>query len=129
MEREIEELKQQLATYETPPPVPHIKTENGSATIDHPPQMDAFMGSEEAVASLMDLASGQEGGSFMRSPNARLLLSRRLGDVVLGPDQIHELFQMSVNMNEDGRITADPPQLLHILPSIPPYTRQYLLSR
>ena len=95
MEREIEELKRQLASQQASPAVPQIKTEPSSSLSQLPSQMDTFMGSEDhAVASLMDLASGQEGGSFMRSPNARLLMSRRLGDVVLSQDQVHELFQM-----------------------------------
>lgn len=51
------------------------------------------MGSEEAVASLMDLRSGLEGGSFLRSPNAQLLLTRRIGDVALTHDRVQELFQ------------------------------------
>lgn len=97
MEREIEKLKERLAAYETLPDdtsIPRIKTEHSPDLPAPAPPMDTFMGSEEAVASLMDLASGREGGSFMRSPDARLLMSRRLGDVVLGQDRIHELFQM-----------------------------------
>ncbi|KAL9631657.1 MAG: hypothetical protein Q9164_005768 [Protoblastenia rupestris] len=95
MEREIEELKRQLASQQASPAIPQIKTEPSSSLSQLPSQMDTFMGSEDhAVASLMDLASGQEGGSFMRSPNARLLMSRRLGDVVLSQDQVHELFQI-----------------------------------
>ena len=95
MEREIEELKRQLGRHQSQASIPQIKTEPSPGQ-SHVTQMDTFMGSEEAVASLMDLASGQEGGSFMRSPNARLLMSRRLGDVVLSQDQVHELFQMCV---------------------------------
>ena len=96
MEREIDELKERLATYEPTrtSSIPQIKTERSSEAAGSNPPMDTFMGSEEAVASLMDLASGREGGSFLRSPDARLLMSRRLGDVVLGQDRIHELFQM-----------------------------------
>ena len=95
MEREIERLKRQLASQNASPAVPQIKTEQSPRLSQMAPQMDAFMGSEDnAVASLMDLASGQEGGSFMKSPNARLLMSRRLGEVVLSQDQVHELFQM-----------------------------------
>ena len=94
MEKEIEDLKQELATVRSSSSIPQIKAEHSPESVVHPPPpMDTFMGSEEAVASLMDLASGQEGGSFMRSPNARLLLSRRLGDVTVGQDQVRELFQ------------------------------------
>ena len=58
--------------------------------------MDQYMGSEEAVASLMDLRSGLEGGSFLRSPNAQLLLTRRIGDIILTQDRVQELFQQYV---------------------------------
>lgn len=100
MEREIDELKERLAAYEPTrtSSIPQIKTERSSEAAGPDPPMDTFMGSEEAVASLMDLASGREGGSFLRSPDARLLMSRRLGDVVLGQDRIHELFQMCVQI-------------------------------
>lgn len=54
------------------------------------------MGSQEAVASLMDLRSGLEGGSFLRSPNAQILPSRRIDDVVLLYDRIRDLFQQCV---------------------------------
>lgn len=54
------------------------------------------VGSEEAVASLMDLRSGREGGSFMRSPNAQLLRTRQLGDVFLTHDRVQDLFQQYV---------------------------------
>ena len=55
--------------------------------------MDQFMGSEEAVAGLMDMRYGQEGGAFRRSPNAQLLQTRRIGNVTLTYDQVQELFQ------------------------------------
>ena len=58
--------------------------------------MDQYIGSEEAVASLMDLRSGLEGGSFLRSPNAQLLLTRRIGDVALNHERVQELFQQYV---------------------------------
>ncbi|KAL9099774.1 MAG: hypothetical protein Q9163_004773 [Psora crenata] len=111
MEREIEQLKRQLASQQRSPAVPQIKTEPSPGLSQIPPQMDTFMGSEDhAVASLMDLASGQEGGSFMRSPNARLLLSRRLGDVALTQDQVHELFHTYVHLD-----VANPMVLLTAL--------------
>ena len=58
--------------------------------------MDHFMGSEEAVAGLMDMRYGAEGGTFRRSPNAQLLQTRQIGNVILNYDQIHELFQQYV---------------------------------
>ncbi|CAD6593619.1 MAG: hypothetical protein ASARMPRED_007738 [Alectoria sarmentosa] len=99
MEREIVELRRQLGLQQAPPPTtgPTIKASlstSASPTISHlPAHMDQYMGSEEAVASLMDLRSGLEGGSFLRSPNAQLLLTRRIGDIVLTHDRVQELFQ------------------------------------
>ena len=110
MEREIEELKGRLAAYATPNRLPlqtsgdiipnikteTIKTEQIGGGLNAAPVMDAFMGSEEAVASLMDIASGQEGGSFLKSPHGRLLITRRIGDVTLSQDQVDHLFQRQV---------------------------------
>ncbi|CAF9936651.1 MAG: hypothetical protein ALECFALPRED_006914 [Alectoria fallacina] len=99
MEREIVELRRQLGLQQAPPPTtgPTIKASSStsaSPTISHlPAHMDQYMGSEEAVASLMDLRSGLEGGSFLRSPNAQLLHTRRIGDIVLTHDRVQELFQ------------------------------------
>ena len=92
MEKEIEDLKRQLAVHQSS--VPKIKEEPTSPDSTQIPPMDAFMGHEDAAASLMDLAAGQEAGSFARSPNARIMMSRRLGDVSLSLDQADQLFQM-----------------------------------
>ena len=102
MEREIVELRRQLSLQQASSPVtgPVIKASlstSASPTISHlPAHIDQYIGSEEAVASLMDLRSGLEGGSFMRSPNAQLLLGRRIGDVILTHDRVQELFQQYV---------------------------------
>lgn len=111
MEKELAELRAQVLSQQSSPTVPQIKTEPSPA-LSHmgAPPFDTFMGSEEAVASLMDLASGQEGGSFMKSPNARLLMTKRLGDVVLKQDQVDELFHMYplLSIADAGpRLTAD----------------------
>lgn len=93
------ELRRQLGLQQTSPPTtgPTIKaalSTSVSPTISHlPAHLDQYMGSEEAVASLMDLRSGLEGGSFLRSPNAQLLLTRRIGDIALTHDRVQELFQ------------------------------------
>ena len=97
MEREIAELRAQLASQQGSPitTAPTIKTPsefNGSSS--YPTAIHDDTESGAAVASLMDLAAGAEAGSFMRSPNAQLLLSKRLGDVVLSTDQVQELFQI-----------------------------------
>lgn len=58
--------------------------------------MDQFMGSEEAVAGLMDMRYGQDTGPFRRSPNPQLLQKRQIGNVTLTYDQTNELFQQCV---------------------------------
>ena len=78
--------------------------------------MDQYMGSEEAVASLMDLRSGLEGGSFLKSPNAQLLLTRRIGDIALTHDRVEELFQQYVTVQSEGA------PCLTILPASSPST-------
>ena len=97
MEREIIELRAQLAGMsQQPSPVasaPLIRTPKDMATQNVFP-VNQDMDSGEAVASLMDLAHGAEAGSFMKSPNAQLLFSKRLGDIALSQDQVQDLFEM-----------------------------------
>ena len=82
------------------------------------------MGSEEAVAGLMDMRYGQDTGPFRRSPNAQLLQTRQIGNVTLTYDQINELFQQCVtracvvNYLTDHRL-----QLLHLLPPFSSHSR------
>lgn len=106
MEKEIVDLRRQLAANQEASPMatgPTIKaslSDSASPTLSNlpphlPPHMDHFMGSEEAVASLMDLRSGLC-GSFLRSP--QLPPTRRIGDVVLTQDRANELFQQYVNV-------------------------------
>ena len=52
------------------------------------------MGSEEAVAAMMELRAGHDGGSFIRNPTAQLRLARQLGSVILTQERIEDLFQM-----------------------------------
>ncbi|KAG8533617.1 uncharacterized protein KY384_001357 [Bacidia gigantensis] len=94
MEREIEDLKHQLEMHQSATSVPKIKAEPTSPTSSPTQAMDAFMGHEDAAASLMDLASGQEAGSFARSPGARIMMSRRLGDISLSMETADQLFQI-----------------------------------
>ena len=106
MEREIVELRRQLGLQQASSPTtgPSIKaslSNSASPTMSHlPAQMDQYMGSEEAVASLMDLRSGLEGGSFLRSPNAQLLLTKRIGDIALTHDQVQGSFEQYVGSVE-----------------------------
>ena len=55
--------------------------------------LDQYMGSHEAVTSLMDLKSGVDG--YMRSPGGRP--HRRIEDLVLTNEQVESLFNMSVS--------------------------------
>lgn len=55
--------------------------------------LDQYMGSHDAVNSLLDLKTG---GDFLKSPNPRAKPAQRLEDIVLTPEQINELFDMLV---------------------------------
>ena len=99
MEREIAELRSQLAnTQQTSSINNHsIASTQGMpvASYSQPvPAMasplDQYMGSHEAVASLLDLKSGAEG--YMKSPGGKM--SKRIDDVILTADQIDELFNV-----------------------------------
>ena len=101
MEREIVELRSQLASQQSSPSVQQTASPFGMAQISMSPtiphlqsSLDQYMGSQEAVASLLDLKSGLDGGSFMRSPNGQIIPPRRLDDVVLTAERIQDLFQM-----------------------------------
>lgn len=102
MEREIVELRKQLASQQASPTTqaPSIKASMStpvSPSISNlNSSLDQYMGSQEAVASLMDLRSGLEGGSYLRSPNPHMIPSRRIEDFVLQFDRIRDLFQMYV---------------------------------
>ena len=102
MEREIVELRHQLAGQQNSPIVQQgllspfrvngLTTSTGAPQL--PSSLDLYMGSQDAVASLLDLKSGLEGGSFMRSPNGQARPSRCLEDVILTDDRIQELFNL-----------------------------------
>jgi hypothetical protein len=49
------------------------------------------MGSQEAVASLLDLRSGFDGSNYMRNGNQQF---KRLEDVMIAPEKVTELFNM-----------------------------------
>lgn len=51
---------------------------------------DQYMGSQEAVASLLDLRSGFDGTNFMRNGGQ----IRRIEDVMVAPEKVAELFNM-----------------------------------
>lgn len=99
MEREIIELRRQLESQQASPTAgtPAIKAPSslsGSPILSQlPPTLDQYLGSQEAVASLMDLRSGIEGGSFMRRPGGQVYPSRRIEDLILISERIRDLHQ------------------------------------
>lgn len=100
MEREIVELRKLVESQQASPTAvgPSVKaslSDSASPTISQlPPHRDQYMGSEEAVAAMMELRAGHDGGSFIRNPNAQLRLTRQLGNVILTQERIQDLFQM-----------------------------------
>ncbi|KAL4936060.1 hypothetical protein BDV06DRAFT_205763 [Aspergillus oleicola] len=111
MEREIIELRKQIAgaqsgpvgqqpshglpsTQQTP------KQENPSSQVSPARRYqtpsaistaDQFMGSHEAVASLLDLRSGFDGSSYMRNGTQHF---KRIEDVAVVPERVAELFDL-----------------------------------
>ncbi|OJD28401.1 hypothetical protein ACJ73_00179 [Blastomyces percursus] len=55
---------------------------------------DQNMGSHEAVASLLDLRSGLDSSSFLRSPSGQIVMTKRLEDVSVAPERVTELFSL-----------------------------------
>ena len=97
MEKELSELRAQLSQQGSPTILQNpMKTSASTSASPKVPQIpssiDQYIGSQEAVASLMDLKSGVEGGSYLRGPNGGLLPSRRLEGVILAQDRIRHLF-------------------------------------
>ncbi|KAF7587626.1 hypothetical protein BBP40_006990 [Aspergillus hancockii] len=112
MEREIIELRRQIANVQAasvpqqpqqhPPSLQSAqhtpKQESSShvspAGVYHTPSgmsSDQYMGSHEAVASLLDLRSGFDGSNYMRNGNHHF---RRIEDVVVVPERVTELFDL-----------------------------------
>ncbi|KAI9872723.1 MAG: hypothetical protein M1830_001260 [Pleopsidium flavum] len=101
MEREIVQLRRQLAnqqqvsptTLQTPSiSVPSVKAESPSM-YQSPSTHDQYIGSQEAVASLLDLRSGYDGAAYLRNSNSQAVLFRRIDDVSLTIDRVRELFK------------------------------------
>jgi hypothetical protein len=105
MEREILELRKQIATG----PVPGMSQQQQQLTAGQltpkqessqvspavyqtPSAMsaDQYMGSQEAVASLLDLRSGFDGANYMRSGGQ----IKRIEDVMVVPEKVAELFNL-----------------------------------
>ncbi|KAK1148951.1 hypothetical protein N8T08_007626 [Aspergillus melleus] len=112
MEREIVALRKQIAhaqanaTATLPPQPPsslpttqHTPKQEPSTQVSpvamyHTPSAissDQYMGSHEAVASLLDLRSGFDGSNYMRNGNHHF---KRIEDVAVVPERVTELFDL-----------------------------------
>lgn len=58
--------------------------------------MDQYIGSQEAVTSLMELRAGVDSGGFSSNTNGQAFKSHRLENVLLGPESVHTLYQRLV---------------------------------
>ena len=103
MEREIVELRNQLASQQSSPAIPTPGVGMAFGGVSHSPisppvpqlqsSLDQYMGSEEAVASLLDL---RDGGSLTRRPNGQVRPLRRLESVIIPPERVDDLFRTQV---------------------------------
>jgi Fungal specific transcription factor domain len=95
MEREIIELRKQIANATAANvSLPSQATPGKQEAYHTPPGMsaaDQYMGSHEAVASLLDLRSGFEGSSYMRNGNHQF---KRIEDVMVAAERVTELFKL-----------------------------------
>lgn len=94
MEREIQELRRQLAAQRSyassgPPSIKAAASDTASPRISSiPSQLEQYISSEQAVNSLIELRSGPEGaGQQPMRPNWRL------EGITLSQDQVDELFR------------------------------------
>ena len=101
MEREIVELRRQLSSQhpsrvkQEDTPMQLMSSVSTSPTVSQKASdMDQYLGSQEAVASLLDLKAGFDGASFLPGPTVQLLVPpRRIEDVVLSHERVKELSQ------------------------------------
>lgn len=108
MEREIIELRKQIATSNSGPTVHAPQSLSGGQltpkqessqvspvgvyqTTPSAMSADQYMGSQEAVASLLDLRSGFDGTNFIRNGSPQL---KRIEDVMVVPEKVQELFNL-----------------------------------
>lgn len=116
MEREIIDLRRQIASVtaganagQLPQQQHHISHSqpespslsaplgNSHAGVYQPSsagRLDQFMGSHEAVASLLDLRSGFDNSSYLRSPDGQIVMPKRIEDVAVTPDRVSEVFNL-----------------------------------
>lgn len=97
MEREIVELRKQIASVNAANASLQSQVNagkaNGTGLYQTPSGMstDQFMGSHEAVASLLDLRSGFDGSNYMRNGGHQF---KRIEDVLIATDRVTELFNL-----------------------------------
>ncbi|KAJ5232179.1 hypothetical protein N7468_005135 [Penicillium chermesinum] len=108
MEREIIELRKQIATGNAGPNMHQAQSISGGQltpkqessqvspvavyqTTPSAMSADQYMGSQEAVASLLDLRSGFDSSSYLRNGNHQL---KRIEDVMVAPEIVQELFNL-----------------------------------
>ena len=109
MEREIIDLRKQIANQQANSTAPisqqqplqsaHMTPKQESSHVSpagayHTPSVissDQYMGSQEAVASLLDLRSGFDGSNYMRNGNQQF---KRIEDVIVVPEKVTELFNL-----------------------------------
>lgn len=108
MEREIIELRRKVASAQTgnasmPQQQPLLQSAqatpkqesshvspSGAYQTPSAISSDQYLGSQEAVASLLDLRSGFDGSNYMRSGNQL----KRIEDVMVVPEKVAELFNL-----------------------------------
>lgn len=112
MEREIIDLRKQIANnaqannttpisqqqqqplqsaHVTPKQEPSHVSPAGAYQTPSVISSDQYMGSQEAVASLLDLRSGFDGSNYMRNGNNPF---KRIEDVIVVPEKVAELFNL-----------------------------------
>ena len=95
MEKEIHELRRQLATQQSSStaPSPSVKAPPSEAASPRistiPSQLDQYITSDQAVDSLLNLRSGID----LLSPNGQTRQPRRLESITLTPEQVDDLFE------------------------------------
>ncbi|WEW58953.1 hypothetical protein PRK78_004421 [Emydomyces testavorans] len=112
MERELIELRKQIANANAATTAQHYVSQHQSPSTHGPSPMplsynttprtahqssvtisgDDLMKPHEAVASLLDLRSGLEPSSFLRSPSGKVIMHKRIEDVTISPERATELF-------------------------------------
>lgn len=118
MEKEISDLKKQLARSRGPASTNNVPARNNGYASNV--TLDQWNGSHEAVAGLLDLRSGVDSSTGLaRSPGGQLATSKRIEDVVITNDRVTELFQRRVQVKDIGeRLLIHAFQILHFLSSI-----------